>query len=334
MALIPVSSATVNTSLWVANGNSVVEFTPAQMAPGTSDPAPQVILNSPALGAAQGVDFDAHGNLWVIDGGTVSAGGYVTPALDEFTPAQLAALHAAPNPTPFRRIVSPNFKFPQQAAFDRSGNLWVTDNGANTVDVFTSAQLAVGGTLLPSATIASSPAFSGPIGLAFDQQNDLFVANNGSTTIFEFNASALSNLGAKPTLVPNVVLSDNGNGSIQSPWGLTFDQFGDLWSSNAATPNTIVEFVKATLGVTGSPNPAVTMSATGSGPTLTLASPNGIAFDGQGNLAAISSAPPFGVADFGALQLHVSAAAQPTFLVSTATTLNAPAGDVFGPTIK
>jgi hypothetical protein len=235
---------------------------------------------------------------------------------------------------PYRQITSANFKFVQQGVFDRIGNFWVTDNGANTVDVFTPAQLAAGGNIVANTTISANAGFTGPLGIAFDQNNDLFVANNGTTTIFEFNSSVLSGLGATATLTPSVVLSDNGKGSIQGPWALVFDKNGDLWSSNANVPNTVVEFLNGTFAATGSPNPAVTLSPTGSGATLTLAAPNGIAFDNLGDLAAISSATPFGVADFGAMQLLTSAAAQPTFLAGATTTLNAPAGDVFGPIVK
>ena len=60
---------------------------------------PQLTNNSAAFGAPQGVTFDTAGDLWVIDGGTVAAGGKVPPGLDEFTPAQLAALKTTPNPT-------------------------------------------------------------------------------------------------------------------------------------------------------------------------------------------------------------------------------------------
>ena len=64
----------------------------------------------------------------------------------------------------------------------------------------------------------------------------------------------------------------------------------------------------------------------------TLAAPNGIAFDNLGDLAAISSASPFGVAGFQRTQL-IPAKTGPTpnpFLVGATTTLNAPAGCNFG----
>ncbi len=68
----------------------------------------------------------------------------------------------------------------------------------------------------------------------------------------------------------------------------------------------------------------------------TLAAPNGIAFDNLGDLAAISSAAPFGVAGFQKTQL-VPVIAGPTpnpFLVGPTTTLNAPAGCNFGPVVN
>jgi sugar lactone lactonase YvrE len=324
------------TALWVANGTNVVEFGPKQLAAGVSASAPQVILNSAVFGAPQGVQFDSKGNLWVIDGGTVVAGGAVGPGLYEFTPAQLMALHTTPNPMPAIAVKWAGFKFPQQAVFDaKTGSMWVTDNGANTVDVFNMAQLASGGAnVTPFATMRSTTPFTGPLGLAFDGYGDLFVANNGATTIFGFNAGTLPTAGGSATLTPSVVLSNNGS-SIQGPWGLVFDNKGNLWSSNANPPNTVVEFSKTSLTASGSPTPAVMLASTTVAGNATLAAPNGIAFDSLGDLAAISSAAPFGVAVFQAGQLATSGAITPyTFLVGPGTTLNAPAGNTYGPLVN
>jgi hypothetical protein len=64
-------------------------------------------------------------------------------------------------------------------------------------------------------------------------------------------------------LIPSVILSDDGvadDGSIQGPWALVFDATGNLWSSNANAPNTVVEFAKAVQTTTGDPMLAVTLS--------------------------------------------------------------------------
>jgi hypothetical protein len=96
-----------------------------------------------------------------------------------------------------------------------------------------------------------------------------------------------------------------------------------------------VEFASGTFAASGSPAPAVTLSPLIVGTNLTLSAPNGIAFDNQGNLAAISSASPFGVPVFGKPQLTAGGALTPSvFLVGNTTTLNAPGGCNFGPAIN
>ncbi len=241
-------------------------------------------------------------------------------------------LSTSSSPIPATTIASASFTFPQQAVFDRMGNLWVSDFGAKAVYEFTPSQLASGGTnVAPNATITANPAFAGPLGIAFDPRGDLFIANNAGTTIDEFNAGSLPASGSV-ALAPNAVPSDDGAGSIQAPWGLAFDMNGNLWSSNANPPQTIVEFAAATTTATGKPTPAITISPTTGNGFATLAAPNGIAFDPAGDLAAISSATPFGVAFYGKAQLGASGATIPSvFLVGAYTTLNAPAGDTFGP---
>jgi sugar lactone lactonase YvrE len=324
-------------ALWVANGTNVVEFIPSQLGAGVADTTPHLALNSPAFGAPQGVTFDAAGNLWVIDGGTLAEGGAVAPALLEFTAAQLAALAITPDPIPSVTIRSAGFTFPQQAVFDGNGDLWVSDNGSNAIFVLTPAQLATASNdLAPEMTIASNPAFQGPLGIAFDAAGDLYIANNASTSIFKFNHGVLPTMAGAYTLAPSVTLVDDGQGSIQAPWGLAFDAQGNLWSSNANTPNTIVKFASSQLMTNGGPVPAVTLASATVAANQTLAAPNGIAFDNLGDLAAISSASPFGIADFSAGQLVPSTAAvtPSTFLVGNMTTLNAPAGDSFGPVVN
>jgi len=323
-------------ALWIANGTNVVEYIPAQLAKGAPSEAPHLVNNSSVFGAPQGVTFDAQGNLWVIDGGTLGAGGTANPALYEFTAAQLAGLHANNSPMPSVALNSASFTFPQQAVFDPHGNLWVSDNGSNAVFVFTPEQLmAPNSNVTPYISITSSPAFMGPLGITFDAAGDLWVANNASTTLFEFEAKALPSTPGSVTLAPNVTLSDDGNGSIQAPWALVFDSVGDLWSSNANAPNTVVKFAKADLGTSGSPVPAVTLGPTTVGGNSTLAAPNGIAFDNLGDLASISSASPFGVAVFGHEQLVSGGAIAPdAFVAGTVTTLDAPAGCNYGPVVN
>jgi secreted PhoX family phosphatase len=291
------------------------------------------------------VVFDGFGDLWVIDGGTVASGGMAMPAVYEFTVQQLSNLSKNNAPTPAVTIQSANFKFPQQAAFDGRGNLWVSDNGNSQVYVFLRSQLTASSPMaVPETIMTSSTAFSGPIGIAFDGGGDLFVANNGGNTIYGFKASSLPNLnvmsnvttpnGPPPTPVtPTVTLSSISN-SIQGPWGLAFDGFGNLWSSNAGAASTVVEFTRSQIAATGSPTPNITLASATVSSNATLVSPTGIGFDAFGDLAAVSSAAPFGVAGFGPEQLRGNPMTAPTpdvFLVGSGTTLSAPTGATFGP---
>ena len=330
----PTATATVTVALWVANGTNVVEFVPSQLTPGVSDPAPHLALNSASgFGAPQGVQFDADGDLWVLDGGN---GTTIGPALDEFTPAQLAALGTTPNPAPNVTITYTGIKFPQQGVFDADRNFWVADNGANEVVEFTAAQLAASEVLItPTLTLTSTIPFTGPLGIAFSPlTGNLWVANNAGTSIEGFAAASLVGLTGTKTIAPHDVLNDDGAGSIQAPWALVFDAAGNLWSSNTNKPFTIVEFLATQLsgGATAKPVPNITISPTSDGGSTTLNAPNGLAFDNLGDLSAVSSATPFGIPIYGVKQLTSSGATVPSiFLVGGTTTLNAPAGDVFGP---
>ena len=344
-----VGSGPQNDALWVANGTNVVEFSPSQLESTNTDPAPQVTLSSAAFGAVKGVTFDGRGDLWVIDSGTVSTGGTVAPALYEFTISQLAKLSTTSNPAPAVTIQSSSFVTPEEAAFDGFGDLLVTDSGGNAVYVFTPSQLsATSTTAIPASTITSSTAFNGPVGIAFDGPGDLYVANNGGNTIYGFNASSLPNLNgtsggssssssiASIALTPAVMLTNSG-ASIQSPWGLAFDGRGNLWSSNAGAAGTLVEFTRSQIATSGAPTPNITFSSVAVNSNQTLVAPEGVALDGYDDLATASSGAPFGITGFAESQLVTGSTTGITpdvFLIGSSTTLSAPAGVAFGPTIQ
>jgi hypothetical protein len=335
--------------LWIANGNDVVEFVPGQLMGGVQNVAPHRTISSGALGTPQGVTFDSAGNLWVMDPGAM-VNGQATPALLKFSSAQLAALGMTNGPEPAAIITSTSLAFPQQSVFDAQGNQWVSDHNNNTILVFTAAQLAMAGTnnLMPAVVITSA-AFNGPLGIVFDGAGNLWVANNGEvpgnnntmspvgTSIVEL---AKANLPAVPTtgmltpdLTPSITLTDNGQGSIQGPWELAFDAMGNLWSSNAATPFTLVAFGKASLGASGTPAPMTTISPTMDMGVSTLNSTNGLCFDNAGDIAA-TNAVDAGSAPFYTAPLKSGAITPQTFFSGTKTTLTAPAGCNFGPLVN
>ena len=235
-----ISAAAVNRALWVANGTNVLEFGPGSLlTSGINGNPPRLTLNSATgFGAPEGVVFSSTKDLWVIDGGTTFTGGTIVPALDEFTPAQLGSLEANPTPAPNVALTSSALVFPQRAVFDTAGNLWVSDYGAGAVYVFTTAQLAAGGAQTPTVTITSSPAFTGPAGIVFGANGNLWIANLSTSTLFEFNAASLPQptTVASVTLTPDVILSDDGNNSIQGPSALAFDSARLRHESESCNP--------------------------------------------------------------------------------------------------
>jgi len=187
--------------------------------------APHVSINSAVFGTPQGVAFDPNGNLWVLDpAGMVN--GAATPALFEFTAAQLAALGTDNAPEPVAIITSTFLKSPRQAVIDVLGNAWLTDPVSNTVAAYTAAQLAQTGTnAIAPVLLISSAQFNGPSGIAFDSSGDIWISNNGipaaaadqfggGTTIIEITAAhipALPEMGTStPQVVSDVTLSDAG----------------------------------------------------------------------------------------------------------------------------
>jgi hypothetical protein len=343
------SSSSTAQGLWIANGTNVLEYIPSQLAGGMSAAVPHLTISSKTLGAPQGVTFDSAGNLWVLDP-AANVNGAQSPALVKFSAAQLAALATTPAPTPVTIILSEALNFPQESVFDSKGNQWVTDHNNNLVAVFSAAQLAMTGTnTLTPAVVLVSNAFNGPLGVALDSAGDLWIANNGGvqvttatgtatttgpgTTILEF---AAANLPAVPitsstnsALMPDVVLSDDGQNSLMAPWALAFDSAGNLWSNNANPPFTVVEYTKANLASTGAPLPDTVISPAAEGDTPTLDSPNGLCFNQLGDLATTNSAGAFGIS-FYTVPLTGGATVPNTFIVGAATTLNAPAGCTFG----
>ena len=337
--------------LWIANGTNVIEYIPSQLTGGgTGATVPHLAINSAAFGAPQGVTFDKAGNLWVMDPeGMVN--GVKTPALFKFTAAQLAALKTNSTPDPAATITSTALAFPQQSVFDANGNQWVSDHDGNKVNVFTAAQLAMTG-LNPTIPVVSitSASFNGPLGIVFDAAGNLWVANNGGvmgangvasatgTTIVEFAAKNLPMVPATgmvtPDMTPDVILSDNGAGSVQGPWALAFDTAGNLWSNNAAPPFVVEEFMKTSLAMTAAPMPAVTISSTMVGGNPTLDGPNGLCFDDAGDIANTDAENAFGVDFYTKGQLMTGAPIPKTFIIGAATTLNAPAGCNFGPAVN
>jgi sugar lactone lactonase YvrE len=325
---------TLTQSLWVANGTSVLEFTPSQIAAGGNQ-RPLLVNANTLFGDVGGVAFDAAGDLWVVDGGTLVNGGAARPAVYEFSPAQLGSLNSNQSPIPTRTIEFSGFNFPQLATFDAGGDLWVSDAGSNAVYEFTPSQLTAGGfNVTPNVEIAGNPPFSGALGIAFSSAGNLWVANGSGTTIEGFDADTLPTAyGSEVTLQAQVTLQNNGQ-TIAAPFALAFDKSGNLWATNTDSADGVVKFPASTLGASGSPSALVISSGSVNG-NATLETPTGLAFDSGGDLAVASAGEPFGIAVYAAAQLGAGGSYAPHyFIVGPNTTLATPGGVAFGPVIN
>ena len=86
--------------------------------------------------------------------------------------------------------------------------------------------------------------------MAFDSSGNLWVTNAGNSTVVSFTPAQL----AAQALPANVVLGDDGSGSLSTPWGLTFDSSNRLWVSNYTT-GTLSKYGPGQLTASGSPTP-------------------------------------------------------------------------------
>ncbi len=133
-------------NLWVGseNGQLVLMYTPDQLA-ASGNPTPHLILNgnsfsfsSPSLPV-----FDTAGNLWIVDE-DISNGVGGTGEIFEYTSAQVSALMSesgTKHVDPVLGVASPDFVELEGLAFDGSGNIWVADEEANTVDKIPASQI-------------------------------------------------------------------------------------------------------------------------------------------------------------------------------------------------
>ncbi len=185
-------------SLWVTNrGNATVVKFSAEQLSASGNPTPAVFLmddGSGNLSGPTGIAFDAQGRLWFTNAFSQSLYRYDDPSSLSGTTS------ASPDVIISSTITGTDtLDGPSGLAFDKDGNLWVSNQALNTLVKFTPEQLSASGTPTPDVTISG---LAGPNGLAFDADGNLWVSNGG--TVIKFVREQLAASGSP---APEVVLS-------------------------------------------------------------------------------------------------------------------------------
>ena len=283
--------------LWMINqgSSSITEYTKSQVAQGGSPrPATTLLSNGTNLDGPSGLAFDGAGDLWVSN--------YGNDTVVEFKPAQLAA-GGAPRPATVVSSDATGSLADPSALLFIGTSLWVGNDqqSASSIVEYTANQLSTGGKPDPVTTVTDTGHIDDPTSLAVDTAGNLWVSSRtGSSGEVGAFTPAQRLLGG--AIDPSVVLSSS---AFSAPAGLSFDRSGNLWMSNE-DGDTVIDFTRTQLATSGSPQPTVVLSPSGSGSSASLATPFGTAFDAAGNLwvenlgnSSVVSFPPSQLATSG-----------------------------------
>ena len=294
-------------TLWVVDTFNcrVLEFTP----PFATDENASLVIGQPNLVAStcsqtqnglfspSALTFDAKGNMWVLDQGGCRVLEFNLP----FSNGESASLVIG-EPDFTTRLCSGGqngLSFPQDAAFDSSGDLWVADNGGSRVLEFLppfvnneNASLVIG--QQGFTTFACSGSQSGlcfPGSVKFDSSGNLWVSDGGNNRVLRFN-SPFSNGENASVVIGQSSFTTNICYTTQSglcrPSGLAFDSKGNLWIADLynsrilkfKTPFSNGESAVLVIGQSNFTDGAGTCTTTQGG----LCNPTNLVFDGRGNL--------------------------------------------------
>ncbi len=241
-------------NMWVSDFSGYLYRYAAASLAGSGMPTPEVTIDATAYGPLLGLAFDASGNLWTTD--------FFGDRLLGYSPAQLAT-DGAPTPAVVISASGASLLLPAAIAFDKSGGLWITNRGNDTVVQFSPAQLAATGTPVPAVTLsANAGSLAFPYALAFDGDGNLWVANLTSTVV-RFDMSQLAST-SSPT--PAATIAAGSLGSVLV--GLAFDVDGGLWvaANNSTGPASEVRRFTNPGALMGSATPTASVIIDTQGP--------------------------------------------------------------------
>lgn len=225
--------------------------------------------------APKGVAADAQGNIYVSDMGNniirkISTAGMVTTLAGRGSAGYADGTGTAAA-----------FKSPAGLAVDASGNVYVADQGTNTIRKITPAGVV---TTLAGTTAAgqvdattTDARFSGPSGVAVDASGNVYVADQNNHAIRKVTSA-----GVTTTIIGNPIL----NKVIPYPSGIYVDASGNLFITDSSGQvmeiNTTTNIIYSLAGTAGGAG-----FANGTNINALFNSPQALTLDAQGNIYVI-----------------------------------------------
>ena len=252
-ATVTVTGGVARKPLYVVNSgnNSVTVYTPG--ASGNATPTATIAGGNTGLLFPYAIALDGAGNIYVTNADGVTDPGGTTGI-------RVYAAGASGNATPTATI--PDFASPLGIALDGAGNIYVADQGDQTIKVYA----AGAGNATPTATINYGPT---PWGIALDGAGRIYVTNPALFSITVYAAGASGNATPTATIV-------GGNTGLNSPQGIALDGAGNMYIANTGN-NSITVYAA---GASGNATPTATIAGVNTG----LDFPSGIVLDGAGNI--------------------------------------------------
>lgn len=231
-----------------------------------------------------GIVADSAGNLYVADGNAtirkVTSAGVVTT----FAGGPGAGVGNLEQDGTGTAAV---FSNPKGIAIDASGNLFVADNGGDTVREVSPTGLVTtiagfAGQYGNTDGTGSAARFSAPTGIAVDASGNVFVADSGNFVVRKITPAGLVSTLAGTA---GMLGSADGTGSaarFNALNGMAIDANGNLYVTDAN--NTIRKITSGGVVTTLAGTPNVTGSSDGTGAAALFGTPYGIAVDASGDL--------------------------------------------------
>ena len=169
-------------SLWMANiGNgTIVRFDKSQLAR-SGTPIPTVTITG--VPHPSGLAFDASGTLWVTDLRANTVSRYLRGQLltsGDKEPAIVLSSNA-------NSLVNPS-----GIAFDSFNNMWIANNGNESVVEFRPPERTSSGSPAPALTLRPTQApLGGPVGIAFDAEGSIWIAG-AQGVLSKFTAASIA----------------------------------------------------------------------------------------------------------------------------------------------